>query len=274
MPHASVVNSLANCRLQGYQDKATEYFLSNHDAEDDGINRYNRSERMSSVLNDISNDADITDMNIGNGQNDYVDYMRQNLDNKNFNAIHSPQRPDQSSSASSRNESFDPSSLPVAVQAPRMSGFDANAPCMSGSAVNAPSLPQAASAANPSQSPLQQSLQQPLQQTSGCGITANQSFPRMDVDGRDGIFIKRSTLITIGVSVVGVILIVLLFMMIFSMNTKINTFAGGYSRMMRMVPSTFIPSSSPVASACMNDSVANAPVSHESMGGYSPSYDE
>ena len=122
MPHASVVNSLANCRLQGYQDKATEYFLSNHDGEDDGINRYNRSERISSVLNDISNDADITDMNIGNGQNDYVDYMRQNLDNKNFNAIHSPQRPDQSSV---RNESFDPSSLPVAVQAPRMSGFDA-----------------------------------------------------------------------------------------------------------------------------------------------------
>ena len=265
MPHASVVNSLANCRLQGYQDKATEYFLSNHDAEYDGINRYNRSERISSVLNDISNDADITDMNIGNGQNDYADYMRQNLDNKNFNAIHSPQRSDQSSSASARNESFDPSSLPVAVQAPRMSVSDANAP---------QSLPQAASAANPSQSPLQQSLQQPLQQTSGCGITANQSFPRMDVDGRDGIFIKRSTLITIGVSVVGVILIVLLFMMIFSMNTKINTFAGGYSRMMRMVPSTFIPSSSPVASVCMNDSVANAPVSHESMGGYSPSYDE
>ena len=247
MPHASVVNSLANCRLQGYQDKATEYFLSNHDAEDDGINRYNRSERMSSVLNDISNDADITDMNIGNGQNDYADYMRQNLDNKNFNVIHSPQRPDQSSPAPARNESFDPSSLPVAVQAPRMSGSDAP-PSLP------PSLPPAASAC-----------------VSG-KVTANQSFPRMDVDGRDGIFIKRSTLITIGVSVVGVILIVLLFMMIFSMNTKINTFAGGYSRMMRMVPSSFIQPSSP--SPVSSQPPSHVSASHESMGGYSPSYDD
>ena len=245
MPHASVVNSLANCRLQGYQDKATEYFLSNHDAEDDGINRYNRSERMSSVLNDISNDADITDMNIGNGQSDYVDYMRQNLDNKNFNAIHSPQRSDQSSSASARNESFDPSSLHVAVQPPAHQ-------------------PQP-------QPPLPQLLPPPLQQTSGCGMNANQSFPRMDVDGRDGIFIKRSTLITIGVSVVGVILIVLLFMMIFSMNTKINTFAGGYSRMMRMVPPSSIPQQFIQSSS---SAPASASASHESMGGYSPSYDE